>query len=171
MGIETAIIATAAVAAAGTAYGAVQQNRAQKRAAGAQQDAADTAAAQQRNQEMEARRQQIRQQRIRTAQVQQAASNAGVSQSSGELGSLSALSTNVGANLANMAAQSRAAIGIGEANQSAANAIASGNNQAMYGQGVASLANLAGAGLSIYSASSQAAQQQPAPITNLNTYQ
>lgn len=157
---QAAVLAVVAVAAAASTYSAVQQNRAQKRAAGAQQDAADTAAAEQKNQEMEARRQQIRQQRIRTAQVQQAASNAGASQSSGELGSLSALSTNVGANLANMASQVKAAEGIGAANQRVLDAQSNASQWGLYGSIAGSVGSLAGA-----AAFSGMGAQDPAPIS------
>ena len=122
MGIETAAIVVAAVGAATTVYSTVEQQRAAKRQAGAQKEQSDIAAAQQRQAEADARRQEIRKQRIRQAQIEQGAANQGVSSSSGELGSLSALSTNTAASLANMSGSSLAAQGISKAGQNALNA-------------------------------------------------
>lgn len=82
--------------------------------------------------------------------------------SSGEFGSLSALSTNVGANLANMSSQSVAAQGIGNANQQVANFQGQAQQWGMYGQIAGSIGSLAGtAGAAFNSAPSS----QPAPIT------
>jgi len=122
MGIETIALVVAAVGATATVAGTMQQNRQARKAAGAQKEASDVSSAQQRIEDMEQRRQQIRQQRIRQSQIEQSASNAGVSESSGELGSLSALSTNAASNLAMMSGRNLAAQGIGAANQQAANA-------------------------------------------------
>lgn len=122
MGIETAAIIVAAIGAAATVYGTTQSQRASKKAANSQKEASDIAAAQQKQQMMDERRNQIRQQRIRTAQIEQGASNVGASMSSGELGSLSALSTNVSNNLARLSGSNLAAQGIASANQSTLNA-------------------------------------------------
>ncbi len=122
MGLETAAIVVAAVGAATSVYSTVQQAAAGKKQSGAMKEASDVAAAQQRQQEQEQRRQQVRQQRIRAAQIEQGAANQGVSSSSGELGSLSALSTNTANNLAFMSGSRLAASGITGANQSAMNA-------------------------------------------------
>lgn len=150
MGIETAIVAAVAASVIGTAYSSIQQNRAQKNAARAQREASDVNQAQQKNQEMEARRQQIRQQRIRAAQVEQAAANTGVSNSSGEIGSISALATNVGSNMAQLSSQASAAQGIGQANQNVADSIGRAQDWQMFGQlsgSVGSLASSIGTGL------------------------
>jgi len=168
MGIETIAIVATAAGLAGSAYSAVQQNRAQKKAAGAQKDAADTSAALQKNQEMEARRKQIREQRIRAAQIEQSASNQGVSYSSGQLGSISALTTNVGSNLAAMSAQNYAANGIGQANQTAVNAQSSSQQWGMYGSLFGGVTSLAGSAASSFA---KADTSQPAPITRNDTYQ
>lgn len=162
MGIETAIVAAVAASVVGAAYSTVQQGRAQKDAAKAQREASDINQAQQKTQEMEARRQQIRQQRIRAAQVEQAAANTGTSASSGELGSLSALSTNVGSNLANMSGQALAAQGIGATNQSVADAMASSQRWGMIGQISSGVGSLAGSASSLISTASVT---QPAPIS------
>lgn len=121
MGLETIAIAAAAVGAATTVYSTVESARAAKKQAGATKEANDINAANQRNQEADARRQQIRQQRIRQAQIEQGAANQGVVGSSGEIGSLAALSTTTAASLANMSGSQLAAGGIASANQSAAN--------------------------------------------------
>lgn len=121
MGIAEAAIVVAAVGAATTVYSTVEQQRAGKRSAAAQKEGADTAAAVQKSQDMEARREQIRKQRIRQAQIEQGAANQGVSASSGELGSLSALSTNTAASLALMSGSQLGAKGITEANQTMLN--------------------------------------------------
>ncbi len=84
--------------------------------------------------------------------------------SSGEFGSLSALSTNVGANLANMSSQSVAAQGIGNANQQAANFQGQAQQWGMYGQIAGSVGSIAGT----YAQSDMAKNwgtQNPAPIT------
>lgn len=166
---QAAVLAVVAIAAAVSTYSAVQQNRAQKAAAREQKNAADISTAQQQNQEMQARREQVRRQRITAAQIQQGASNQGASASSGEFGSLSALSTNVGANLANMAAQSKAAAGIGAANQAAVNAQSQGATWGSYGQIAGSVGSLAGAAGATFN-SAPSSTNQPAPITRNDTY-
>lgn len=122
MGLETAAIVVAAVGAATSVYSTVQQAQAGKKQSSAMKEASDVASAQQRQQEMESRRQQVRQQRIRAAQIEQGAANQGVSNSSGELGSLGALSTNTANNLAFMSGSRMAAEGITAANQRGLNA-------------------------------------------------
>lgn len=133
MGAEVAI-AVAAIGAATTVYATTEQQRQAKKSASAQKEASDISAAQQKNDEMNQRRQQIRQQRIRAAQIEQGAANQGVSDSSGELGSLSALSTNVSNNLATLSGKSLASSGIYSATQRAANAQQAGQTAAAYGQ-------------------------------------
>lgn len=134
MGVETAAIVVAAVGAAATTYSVTEQQRQSKRAAGAQKEASDIAEAQRKNEEMDQRRQQVRQQRIRAAQIEQGAANQGASDSSGELGSLSALSSNVASNLATMSGRSAAASGIYSANQRALNAQSAAQTAGAIGQ-------------------------------------
>lgn len=119
MGVEVAIAVVALAVAGAATYSA---NRQAKKAAEAQREASNINQASDRNKEADARRQQIREQRIRVAQVEQSAQNTGVSSSSGELGSLSALTTNAGANLASMSGQGLANQGIAQQNQNALNA-------------------------------------------------
>ena len=151
MGIETAGIVVAAVGAASTVYSVSEQQRQSKKAAGAQKEASAIAEAQRKNEEMDQRRQQIRQQRIRAAQIEQGAANQGASDSSGELGSLSALSSNVASNLATMSGRSAAASGIYSANQRALNAQSAAQTAGAIGQIGGAAMNLAapaaGAGL------------------------
>ncbi|MEN4889410.1 hypothetical protein [Erwinia billingiae] len=117
-----AVAAVAIVAAVVSTVSAINQNRQAKKAAAAQEEASDIQGNQNKNQEAEARRQLVRKQRIQQAQIEQAASNTGVDMSSGEFGSLSALSTNSANNLAALSGQSAAARGIANANQASLNA-------------------------------------------------
>lgn len=124
----------AAVGAAATTYSVTEQQRQSKRATRAQKEASNIAEAQRKNEEMDQRRQQVRQQRIRAAQIEQGAANQGASDSSGELGSLSALSSNVASNLATMSGRSAAASGIYSANQRALNAQSAAQTAGAIGQ-------------------------------------
>lgn len=134
MGVETAAIVVAAVGAASTVYSVTEQQRQSKRATSAQKEASNIAEAQRKNEEMDQRRQQVRQQRIRAAQIEQGAANQGASDSSGELGSLSALSSNVASNLATMSGRSAAASGIYSANQRALDAQSAAQTAGAIGQ-------------------------------------
>lgn len=135
MGIETVGIIVGAVGAAAGAYGTIQAQKGAKKAAKEQEKAADVAAAQQKQEEMEKRRQQIREQRIRTAQIEQGAANAGVSGSSGEIGAKSGVQTVTASNIAFGTSAAKAAEGISEHNQAAAEA----NLQSQINQGIAGL--------------------------------
>lgn len=122
MGIETVGLVVAAVGAAATAYGATEQRRAGKKRASAEKEAREISAAQQKQEEAEKRRQAIREQRVRQAQIEQAASNAGSSGSSGELGAISGTQTVTGANIAFGQSTALAAQGISTQMQKAADA-------------------------------------------------
>lgn len=150
MGIETIALAVAAVGAVTTVAGTIEQNRAGKKSAAAQKEAADISGAQQKNQEMEQRRQQVREQRIRTAQIQQSASNTGVAGSSGELGSIAALNTSTGSNIAFSKGATLASEGISAQNQNAADA-------SMRGQLAGSIGQLGGSMISLGMAGGAAA--------------
>lgn len=131
MGVELAVAVVSLAVAGASTYAANQQA---KKSASAQKEASNISAASERNREADARRQQIREQRIRVAQVEQSAQNTGVTSSSGEIGSLSALSTNAGANLASMSGQGMANQGIAQQNQAALNAqVKQGTYQAVGG--------------------------------------
>lgn len=99
MGLEVATL-TAIASASTTAYSISQNRQAQK----AQKRAGEVQAAQNKAQEMEERRRQIREERIKRARVEQASTNTGTAGSSGELGAVGGLATNLNANVgANMA--------------------------------------------------------------------
>lgn len=125
------------------AYSVIEQQRQAKAAARSQKEASDIASAAAQNSEADKRRQIARQQRIRTAQIEQAASNTGTSQSSGELGSLASLSTNAGAALASMSGQTAAANGIGAANQNTLNAQSKAQTASSVGQVASSVTSMA----------------------------
>lgn len=119
MAAASTIIAAAAVAvAAGSAYSAHQQ---QADAADDQKEAARVSQNEQAAAAEQARRQQIRKERVQRASIIQASQNTGVSQSSGELGSLSVLGTSQGISSSNIDRSQASAAAIGELNQSAAN--------------------------------------------------
>lgn len=124
MGAEVATIGlvVAAVGAASSIYGQVESSRQASKAAKSQKEAQEVSAAQQRVEQAEQRRQQVRQERIKRAQIEQASANTGVSGSSGELGSVSALGTNMGNNLAISSGRTVAANAITGLNQATASA-------------------------------------------------
>lgn len=96
-----------AIAAAATAVvGTAASIQAQKKAGANARDAAakaDLAAGEQKAQQAEAaaneRRQQIREERVKRARILQSAENTGTSDSSGEVGALGGLSTNLNTNV------------------------------------------------------------------------
>ena len=130
MGTEIAI-ASLIVSMASTAY-SISENR---QAAKKQQEAQDISTAQQKSVDLANRRKQIREERIRRAQIEQAAANQGAGGSSGEAGAISALGSQMGANIASINQGQMAAAGISNAMSAAA-----GHGQkAQVAQGVASL--------------------------------
>ena len=130
MGTELAV-ASLIVSMASTAYSISENRQAGKK----QQEAQDISTAQQKSVDLANRRQQIREERIRRAQIEQAAANQGAGGSSGEAGAISALGSQMGANIASINQGQKAAEGIGNAMSAAA-----GHGQkAQVAQGVASL--------------------------------
>lgn len=116
----TTIIAAAAVAvAAGSAYAANEQA---SNAASDRKKAQKVGQAEQEAKSSEQRRQQIREERVRRATIMQSSENTGVTSSSGQLGAISALGTQVGGNISSLSRQTESASAIGSLNQSAANA-------------------------------------------------
>lgn len=173
MGIETAALVVAAVSAAATVYSTQQQASAARKSSRAQKEAADISAAQQSTEQAEQRRQQIRQERIKRGQIAQASANTGVSGSSGELGSTSALGTNMGNNLAISSGRVNTANAISSQNQRAADAsVQSANAGAIGGiaQAGMSLGIQAGAiqGAQNLFGSSSTASQQVDTLINTN---
>lgn len=131
MGVETVALAALAVASASTVYSIAEQRKAGK----AQQEGQDIATAQQKSVDLANRRQQLREERIRRAQIEQAASNQGAGGSSGEAGAISALGSQMGANIASINQGQLAASGISNAMSRAAGA----TQRAQVAQGVANL--------------------------------
>ena len=130
MGTEVAI-ASLIVSMASTAYSISENRQAGKK----QQEAQDISTAQQKSVDLANRRQQIREERIRRAQIEQAAANQGAGGSSGEAGAISALGSQMGANIASINQGQVATAGISNAMSAAA-----GHGQkAQVAQGVASL--------------------------------
>lgn len=130
MGTEVAIGALL-VSAASTAYSISENRQAGKK----QQEAQDISTAQQKSVDLANRRQQIREERIRRAQIEQAAANQGAGGSSGEAGAISALGSQMGANIASINQGQKAAEGIGNAMSAAAGSA----QRAQVAQGVANL--------------------------------
>jgi len=99
MGIATTLAIASLVVAAGSAY---MQNKSAAAARRQQKNAADVAQAQNQVKQQNDIRNQIRQQRIRTAQIMQASANTGTLASSGELGGVSALTSQTDNNIATL---------------------------------------------------------------------
>jgi len=102
MGIATTLAIVSLVSAAGSAY---MQNKNVAAARKQQKNAADVAQAQNQVQQQNDIRNQIRQQRIRTAQIMQASADTGTQGSSGELGGVSALASQTGNNVGQIASR------------------------------------------------------------------
>ncbi len=117
------------------------------------------------------RRQQIREERVRRAKVIQQSQNTGVSDSSGELGSTSGLSTQLGANLGNNTGRLNSANNISGFAQNAADFNSQAENSLykanMWGQiGSVSMSIFSAAGG--FGAMGGAGTQSPAPVSNAN---
>jgi len=117
MGIVTALAIASLVVAAGSAY---MQNKNQQEARKDQKKAASIAAAQNTVANQNSIRDQVRQQRVRTAQIMQASENTGTTGSSGALGGVSALSSQIGSNIAQIGENANTQTGILTAQNSAA---------------------------------------------------
>jgi len=124
MGLELIIGAVSAITGI---VGGVTQAGAAKRAANAQKEANNIQAAQTQVQSTESRRQKIREQRIRRAQIIAASENAGTTASSGQVGAVGALSTNLAGLVGSSLGESRANAGINKFNQKSADATAQSN--------------------------------------------
>lgn len=147
MGVVAAIAAGASVAvAAGSAY---MQHRDARSALAAQTQAANTANAQNQVSQQASIRNQIRQQRIRAAQIQQAASNTGTQFSSGDIGGVSALTSQIDSNVATVrqnAYTQNALTNLGnEAAEDQSNAATWGSVGSLAGQSFNLFANTTGA--------------------------
>lgn len=124
MGLELIISGISALVGVFGAIGqmdaANRSNAAQQQAAAAQKEANAVQAAGQENVAAESRRQRVREARIRRAQVIAASENAGTNQSSGQIGAVGALSTNLAGLLGNSLGEGATNRGINAANQRSA---------------------------------------------------
>lgn len=130
MGITAAVVATVATVASTVVQmqAAKKAQRLQEEANRQRKEASDISLAQSENVERARRRQRIREERVRRAQIIQGASNAGVGESSGQIGSISVLGTNTGTAIAQSFAGRRARSGIAAANQRAVDLDTSAQN-------------------------------------------
>ena len=124
MGIELIIGGLSAITGI---IGGIAQASAASSAAKAQKEANAIESAQTQVQHGQSRRERIREARIRRAQMLAAAENSGVGSSSGVLGGTGALQTNLGGLLGNSRGERRAATGINNNLQRAADFTAKGN--------------------------------------------
>lgn len=125
----------AAITAGLLVYGAYQSNEARrdsKRSAREQKKANAVAAAQGQVADIQKRRELKRQERVRRAQLLQASNNMGVEGSSGESGSLSALSTSISSANASIRGSALSNQTISAFNQKAADFASSANNKQAY---------------------------------------
>lgn len=119
MGIELALIGlSVAIGAVGT----VATINASNQAAKAQKEARNIQTAQQKNEAAVSRRQAIREDRIRRARILAAAENSGTGASSGSVGAIGALDTNLSGLLGASLGQSKANAGINKQLQKGADA-------------------------------------------------
>lgn len=117
MGVE--LLIGAAVAAASVATG-LKQMKASKAANRERKEANEIANAQQKNEAAASTRQAIREARIRRAMIMQQSENTGVADSSGAIGAVGVVGTNLGINAANANAKTTAVTAINNRNQKAA---------------------------------------------------
>lgn len=107
--------------------GAVAQANAASNAASAQREASAIQGAQNQVQGAQSRRQRVREARIRRAQILAASENQGTSSSSGEVGAIGALNTNLSGLIGTSLGESNAAAGINRNTQRAADFTSQGN--------------------------------------------
>src|SRR5690606_5815370 len=130
MGIELIVgIASAVIGG----ISAIAQGNAAAASAREQREARRIQSAQNQVRSREDRRQRIREERIRRAQILQSSQNQGTSRSSGEVGAIGALSTNLAGLIGTSLGESAANRGINAATQRAADAEARGNAAAAWG--------------------------------------
>lgn len=131
MGVGAAIAAVSLAVSAASAY---KQQQAAQEAADERKEAQEKQLAQGQNRQNQQRRQQIREERIRRARILQASQNTGVGASSSQTGSLGALGTQTGANIAFMQSETQANRGISSNNQAALDARTKGELWSGIGQ-------------------------------------
>src|SRR5690606_30643696 len=114
MGIELILGGVSALVGV---VGAVTSAGAARDAAAAQRESRDIGAAQQRVENLESRRQRVREERVRRAQILASSENVGTSRSSGEVGAIGALSTNLSGLFGQSLGRSAAAEGMNTQDQ------------------------------------------------------
>lgn len=124
MGIELIIAGLSALV--GVVGGIAQANSASA-AAAEQREARNIQTAQQKTAGIESRRQRIREERIRRAQIIAASENQGTSDSSGQVGAVGALSTNLSGLIGTSLGESKANQAVSTRLQNAENFTAQGN--------------------------------------------
>lgn len=150
MGLETATIigiVGAVSAVAGTTASVIQGNKARADARAAtdkQEQAANEVGAQNAQQAAEAQRQQLRDARVRQARVMQSSTNTGSDMSSGELGAIGAVATNLSNNQGISLGAAQRSQTITDLNQSAANDMFNSRQDSQLGSEFAQFGQLGG---------------------------
>lgn len=124
MGIELVISGLSALTGV---IGGIAQANAVSAATRNQKEANNVASAQQQSASAESRRQRIREQRVRRAQILAASENQGTASSSGEIGAIGALSTNLAGMIGSSLGEAKANTAINRYNQKAADSMATAN--------------------------------------------
>lgn len=148
-------IAGLVVAVAGTTASVIQGNKARadaRASADKQQDAANEVGAQNAQQAAEAQRQEIRDARVKQARVMQGATNTGADQSSGELGAIGAVATNLSNNQGISLGATQRSNTISSLNQQAADDMFDARSDSQVGQEFAQFGQIGG---SIFGAASK----------------
>jgi len=137
MGLELILAGVTAVVgifgAIGATSAASQSAALQRQAADQQKEANSISAANDQNNALTSRRQKVREARIRRAQIIAASENQGTSKSSGQVGAVGALSTNLSGMLGSSLGTAAAATGINAANQRSADFIGQANEATQRG--------------------------------------
>lgn len=124
MGIETVIAGLSALVGV---VGGIAQASAVKAAASQEREARNIQSAQQQTAGAESRRQRIREERIRRAQIIATSENQGTGSSSGQIGAVGALSTNLSGLIGSSLGESKANQAISNRLQSASNSTSQAN--------------------------------------------
>jgi hypothetical protein len=124
MGIELIVAGLSALVGV---VGGIAQANAASAAAGQEREARNIQTAQQKTAGIESRRQRIREERIRRAQIIAASENQGTSNSSGQVGAVGALSTNLSGLIGSSLGESKANQAVSDRLQNAADFTAQGN--------------------------------------------
>lgn len=128
-------VVAAVVAVIGAAITYVTQRKAAKKAEKAQKERAAITSAMDKNRQQASKRRALRERRVKIARIKQGAVNTGVSGSSGDIGSTSAINTNYSSNVAFAQGERLGFEGINRQNQK----IASAQSDAQQGAALGSL--------------------------------